>query len=708
MTLCANKDFIIHQLRINYLRHVEDRAADRVFTFLPEEELLQNPFIRASDDPFNEMAVCYSPDLTSVLSQRMSTDFMGPNGRRRSSVRRSLRHGYAGRAGASGQRIRHPTLARRAERNHAEEPEIDQDEMDIEKPVNRKPLFTKRRIQAGATSTDASAASADAAPSDASDGQGKRGDEGRVVPEAQALSTQDMRTTTNDEDNGAAAPGAEEGEEHELSQAAWTPSSAGTSAFPTQNVKSALTAMINMRRSVVNNPLAAEYASVGGTGSDAIQLKIWLPHSDEPSKPMTVCVKKDATVEDVVGFVLYQYIDQKRQPSLDGKLSIVFWNMRIVEDDGEIDEDLPALERGRQIQKFEVCEFALCLATPEQALRLHKPSKADLLAPMLNAAGIASTHSLGPGRSATTMGGKSDALSVPAANHQGTSGDAGTLAANVSSGSGRAVQPKASSNSLRPAAGASGEARPQRELTIHLHNTLIGYHTTSVSVPLNVPFADILVDICRRWKLEPREYALKFIDTKTDVPNEMTLEQLPDLTELALMKKGSRASGEFAFSTPSDHHRISRTKPKINLTNGLTFMYQRFTVTRRMPMLVGRHERILAIDGEYIHIMPPENRNMFDKMKTTQHGKVSTKFKLVVYRDRDVKTYDLDGATEEDAVEICARINFLMRLHRGESPSTTAVAPAVSGKGAPANVVHANSGFMLVKREDASYDFQWF
>jgi hypothetical protein len=56
---------------------------------------------------------------------------------------------------------------------------------------------------------------------------------------------------------------------------------------------------------------------------------------------MAICVKKEATVEDVVGYVLYQYIDQKRQPSLEGKLSIVFWNMRIVEDDGEIDEDLP-------------------------------------------------------------------------------------------------------------------------------------------------------------------------------------------------------------------------------------------------------------------------------------------------------------------------------------------------------------------------------
>ena len=30
--------------------------------------------------------------------------------------------------------------------------------------------------------------------------------------------------------------------------------------------------------------------------------------------------------------------------------------------------------------------------------------------------------------------------------------------------------------------------------------------------------------------------------------------------------------------------------------------YKRYTVYRKMPMLVGRHERILAIDGAYIHV----------------------------------------------------------------------------------------------------------
>lgn len=34
----------------------------------------------------------------------------------------------------------------------------------------------------------------------------------------------------------------------------------------------------------------------------------------------------------------------------------------------------------------------------------------------------------------------------------------------------------------------------------------------------------------------------------------------------------------------------------------LTVTVQKYTITRKMPMLVARQERILAIDGVYIHV----------------------------------------------------------------------------------------------------------
>jgi hypothetical protein len=84
MTLCADPELLLHRLRINYLRYVQDRAADRVFEFPSDTVLLRNPFIRASDDPFTEMQVCYSPELSNILGQRMSSE---PNPTRKGAMR---------------------------------------------------------------------------------------------------------------------------------------------------------------------------------------------------------------------------------------------------------------------------------------------------------------------------------------------------------------------------------------------------------------------------------------------------------------------------------------------------------------------------------------------------------------------------------------------------------------------------------------------
>jgi hypothetical protein len=47
-----------------------------------------------------------------------------------------------------------------------------------------------------------------------------------------------------------------------------------------------------------------------------------------------------------------------------------------------------------------------------------------------------------------------------------------------------------------------------------------------------------------------------------------------------------------------------------------TSVYKKYMVSRKMSSFMGRQERVLAIDGDYIYIMPPENRNIFDSVKT--------------------------------------------------------------------------------------------
>lgn len=96
----------------------------------------------------------------------------------------------------------------------------------------------------------------------------------------------------------------------------------------------------------ISNPFASLYASVAALSNiPSIALELYFPHSDAPSKPLICKARKDATVEEVTGFGLYKYWEEGRSPSLsnqsEDRLSTVGWGLRIVEDDGEVDEDFP-------------------------------------------------------------------------------------------------------------------------------------------------------------------------------------------------------------------------------------------------------------------------------------------------------------------------------------------------------------------------------
>ncbi len=101
-------------------------------------------------------------------------------------------------------------------------------------------------------------------------------------------------------------------------------------------------------------------------------------------------------------------------------------------------------------------------------------------------------------------------------------------------------------------------------------------------------------------------------------------------------------------------------------------------------MPIGRHERILAIDGDYVHvsgalrdgtagpnlvatsqIMPSDNKAFFDSMKTSsfhvtsiisckQSSKSPASFKFVVHREAGDKRYDFEADDAKTAGEFVA------------------------------------------------------
>ena len=115
--------------------------------------------------------------------------------------------------------------------------------------------------------------------------------------------------------------------------------------------KSALSSM--MAASNTTNPFSDLYSAISGRGvspAASMTATVFFPFAREPAgKPMALSVRKDATVEEVLGFALWSYWEAGWLPRLDEdpnapeeSLSAVGWVMKIAEDDGEVDDDFPS------------------------------------------------------------------------------------------------------------------------------------------------------------------------------------------------------------------------------------------------------------------------------------------------------------------------------------------------------------------------------
>lgn len=119
--------------------------------------------------------------------------------------------------------------------------------------------------------------------------------------------------------------------------------------------ESALSALLASQSPASDNPFTTLYAAISGRAETAsVALRVYFPHSPgHAGDPLELRVRKDATVEEVIGFRLWAYWDEGCEPRLDDgldgdddprravRLSAVGWCLRIVEDDGEVDEDFP-------------------------------------------------------------------------------------------------------------------------------------------------------------------------------------------------------------------------------------------------------------------------------------------------------------------------------------------------------------------------------
>ncbi|KAL8283256.1 hypothetical protein RQP46_006034 [Phenoliferia psychrophenolica] len=442
-------------------------------------------------------------------------------------------------------------------------------------------------------------------------------------------------------------------------------------AVPTTG-RSALSALLSSKSDSpsASNPFSALYAALASRASDALSLSIYFPHSKTPNKPLKVNVKKDLSVEEVIGAGLWSYWEEGREPKLDVDAEdpqhdeTTKWNLRIVEDDGEVDEDFPALDRTRAISAFSFGEFAIVKASPQQLKdnrakqstiqrrpsRVLAPPKrgAALAPPPLPVQPVAATSSsmmLGPASVAPAM----------------SSFQPGTMA--VSSALAVPVLLKVR---LPPLPGVEAI-------------------NTTINVPNDMYLTDVLDHLCKKRGLDnPKDWALvvEHDGVEIVVPLDRTVNSLGDRHNLNLVKRSQIPSlrGQSRQATvrtnvnpsASIFKRLSEPpQPKYQSASDLTSAYVRYQVQRKLPMPLGRHPRTIAIDGDYIHFMPSDSKGMLSGGRTSSFHisnvhecKVSRRapssFKLLVQKDRVDKRYDFEAESPKQAAEIVAHIKLLM------------------------------------------------
>ncbi|KAF8189367.1 stress-activated map kinase interacting protein 1-domain-containing protein [Pholiota molesta] len=433
---------------------------------------------------------------------------------------------------------------------------------------------------------------------------------------------------------------------------------------PLRPLTSSLSALLASSGSS-SNPFAEMYATISGRGeSAATNVQIYFPHARQPhGKAMDLNVRRDATVEEVIGFALWSYWEKGWLPKLDEglageddpkratRLSAVGWILRIAEDDGEVDDDFPPPDRMEKVTKFSEA-YAILEATPTQI------QQNQILEGKIQR------------RPSRTIAKKSvDKLNLPHPALSATAPTGAIYGSNFVTGG------------LSTSLGPSSSHGPQIFLRIHTADAV--HISTTIPVSAGMYMQEALELVCRRRKLpNPNEYALLLADQSIILPLDRTVASLEGKRELLLVKRNMlpqmdvvmpKGIGKTTDPNASIFKRMSDT-PEQQSSSVLdyTSAYKKYTIYRKMPMLVARQERTLAIDGDYIHIMPSTNkaRAVFDNGKTSsyhiksiadcqQSAKTSSIFKLILNRTAGNKRYDFEAESPRLAAEIVQAIKNL-------------------------------------------------
>jgi hypothetical protein len=486
---------------------------------------------------------------------------------------------------------------------------------------------------------------------------------------------------------------------------------------------SALTRALKAKNKAPESPFD-RFATMSGKGeANPLYIKIYAPFSSKPSKPYEILLRRIpnggglVTVAEAIGLALYRFGEDKLDPPIAGvKMNVNRWNFRMV-DDEEVEYDFPALARTAPITDFTSNnnrpargrardkpwdEFGLVEASDRE----FKENEA--LTPQYSkqaAEALSTTQDTAPTPQVPGM------LAAPSAQLAPSSTPVPTPSyiRNPITG------PSFSTSTLRmdskplldlPAVQAS-TATPRtgapKTITIHFTDENFLTRTTLIEVTTDTYIAEVFDQACKRLSVDKALYVLKVSGSTTVAPSDRTVEALGDRGDLDLVRRRFIGDGAFGLSgspgssspnaplliapggTPKKSKKstaaLANTTIAQQKSEALAALaansgtYKRYNVTRKQPMSFSSSSaRVLALDEEYMHIMPssaehhPTTTKIFEApgKVTTVHfssvvgSKVSRRhprmFRVVVYKERETKRYDFEASTGHEAHEIVRQI----------------------------------------------------
>ncbi|PHH68416.1 hypothetical protein CDD82_569 [Ophiocordyceps australis] len=444
------------------------------------------------------------------------------------------------------------------------------------------------------------------------------------------------------------------------------------------------------------------------------------------------------TVADLIGLSLYRYNEDKREPPVaPDKRSVNWWTLRMVDEGGEVDHDFPPFERTKPLAALTTVnsangraggrmranstafdEFALVPATEQE----HEVNK--LLTPQEEQGDQgqqgrqeAKEHSQGPPRCGGEQDDKQDDKQDDTDESQRvveTSRPNPIITTTWRPKMVMADAPQA------PVAATNTQRGQQKLLRIHIMSAdAAPGQMVTLDVTTDTYLAEVLDVVCRKRQLDKGSHVLKLPVSGAVVIIDRPVSSIGNISDLELYRRRFATDGPLSLTTGSPssssprpgmalagdghgakHHHLYNSSSSSNRKGQQQDQgqmlaphplarealkqeelgnanYKRYTVWRKQPMrIVGMSERVLVIDGEYIHISAASGG------KSTVHdggGKTTTvhfsnvigckvprkhpaNVKLVIYRATESKRYDFEAKSADEAAEIVAE------LKKGISP----------------------------------------